>query len=805
MLERAIMPLLFVYKTLKTAGIREKLLGHAVSIIQNRAELQGFRVCNEGGDYHTIVQDQRSVVFGALLNVSEEDLLKLDEWESEYNRIEVQVNGVQAFVYQMKPEYLREQQNQETDDTAAEEEKILALAVERFETCKQNDHQKNDFDEDLKFKYGDQWRLDVAQDRQNDYRPMLTVNRCDNFVNVVVNQGLQNRPSIKVRPNDDRSDPMTADVIAGLVRHIINQQKAKIATDTAFEHAVSGGMGFVRILTKYCDDYSFDQEVSIERIENPCAVYFPDHVIKEQDYSDAPYCLIRQKISKKEFEEKWPDKLDEANGFPASVGNESWVEKDDVFIAEYYVVDREEKTIYLLPSDNNHQSPYLANEVPEGVTPLRERTTSKKIVKWYLMTQWSILDSKEVPGDRIPIFPILGKEMVINGKKHYISLIRNMKEVQKMFNYLWTAFIEAIQNAPKAPFIAEYSQIAKHKKYWDTANTKNWPYLPYTAKKDISGNYLPPPQRQSPPDAGASLITGLQYASEFMKDVTGIQDAALGAVSNERSGKAIEARKSQSNLSTYHYMNNYCNSLIAIVNYIIQIIPVIYDTPRAVRIVGEDMADKVVLVNQLHQDPENPSRLYDLTTGKYNVIVTIGPSYDTRRMETADMLGNLMQTAPQLTMIFFDILARVMDMPGGQEIAERAKRFINQQYPGVIAEEEMGTPEEQLRQQVQQMTADVQKLMMKSEIDEQQKQQLSEMLKAANDALKDKQEQIAATRENAILKAEVDTYKARLDLEKERIKQHTAHVGKVVDAAVAIKTARDGEKPEKSEKEGKNE
>jgi len=168
-------------------------------------------------------------------------------------------------------------------------------------------------------------------------------------------------------------------------------------------------------------------------------------------------------------------------------------------------------------------------------------------------------------------------------------------------------------------------------------------------------------------------------------------------------------------------------------------------------------------------------------------------------------LGNLMQTAPQLTMIFFDILARVMDMPGGQEIAERAKRFINQQYPGVIAEEEMGTPEEQLRQQVQQMTADVQKLMMKSEIDEQQKQQLSEMLKAANDALKDKQEQIAATRENAILKAEVDTYKARLDLEKERIKQHTAHVGKVVDAAVAIKTARDGEKPEKSEKEGKNE
>jgi Phage P22-like portal protein/Gamma-glutamyl cyclotransferase, AIG2-like len=781
------MALLFAYKTLKSAGLDKKLLGHEVDVLSTSAELKGYRECNEGEEYHTINVDPQCVVIGSLISVSDEDLQKLDTWENEYNRIQVDINGASAFAYQMKEEYLREQSTQEVDNSKEEEPDVLALAMERFESCKQNDIQKEEYDEDIKFKFGDQWRLDVAQDRQNDKRPMLTVNRCESFTNIVVNEGLQNRPAIKVRPNDDMTDPVTADVIAGLIRHIIGQPEAKIATDTAYEGAVSGGMGFIRVTTDYCDDTSFDQEIAVERIENPCTVYFPDHLIKKQDYSDAPYCFIRQKMSKKEFEEKYPDITGGSGGEfpPAGIGDQTWIEKDDIYLAEYFTVENQMSMIYLLPSDANHQSPYISNTIPDGIVPVRERNVEKKTVKWYLMTKGKILESKNFPGSRIPIIPVFGKEMVINGRKHFISLIRYMREVQRMFNYLWTAFIETVQNAPKAPFIVEYSQISKYKKYWDTANTKNWPYLPYKAKAE-NGQPLPPPQRNAPPEAGQSIITGLQYASEFMKDITGLHDASFGATSNERTGKAIDARSRQGNLSTYHYMNNYCNSMLSLANLLIDLIPIIYDTPRAIRIVGEDMADKVVLVNRIHSDPENPNRLYDLKTGKYSVIVTIGPSYDTRRMETADMLSRLMQTAPQLTMIFFDILARVMDMPGGQEIAARAKRFINQQYPGVIDDEELGTPEDQLRNQVQQMTQDIQKMMQKSQLDEQQKAQLTQMVQVLNTALKSKDDEIQAKVHIAHVKADTEITKAKMDLMEQQMSLIHDRQKHAVDTAVQL-------------------
>ena len=676
-----------------------------------------------------------------------------------------------------------EEKDEVPEDTEKDED-IIKLAMERHESCKQNDHQKKDYEEDIDFKFGNQWSLDVAQDRQNDKRPMLTVNRCDSFTNIVVNEGLQNRPSIKVRPNDDLTDPQTAEVVAGLIRHIISKPESKIATDVAYECAVSGGMGFFRVTTDYCDDDTFDQEINIERIENPCTVYFPDHLIHKQDYSDAPYCFIRQKISKKEFKEKWPDIEGSNASFPAlGAGDNDWIEKDDVYIAEYFVIENVEKTIYLLPPDEKHPTQYISDELPEGVTAIREREVNEKVVRWYLITKGSVLERKTFPGSRIPIIPIFGKEIIVNGKKHFISLIRYMKEVQRMFNYLWTAFIESVQNTPKAPFIVEFSQIAKHKKYWETMNVKNWPYLPYTAKS-VGGQTLPPPQRNPPPEVGTAIPLGLQYASEFMKDITGLHDASFGAQSNERTGKAIQARQGQGNLATYHYMNNYCNSMLSLAHLLIDIIPVIYDTPRTIRIVGEDMTDKVVLVNKMHQDLHNPNRLYNLTVGKYSVIVTIGASYDTRRMETADMLSNLMQTAPQLTMIFFDILARVMDMPGGQEIAARAKRFINQQYPGVIADEEMGTPEEQLKNQLQQMQQALQQLQMKSQLDDQQKQQLGQMVQTLNVALKSKEEETQAKIHMAHLKADTEIIRANMDLLSRKLE--LSHDGKkhAVDAAL---------------------
>ena len=159
------------------------------------------------------------------------------------------------------------------------------------------------------------------------------------------------------------------------------------------------------------------------------------------------------------------------------------------------------------------------------------------------------------------------------------------------------------------------------------------------------------------------------------------------------------------------------------------------------------------------------------------------------------MLGMLMQTAPALSMVLIDIFAQVSDIPGSDKIVNRMKKFLNMTYPGLLDQEELGTPEQQLKAQIQQMTGDIQKLMQQTQADDQMKQQLSAMLDQANKALQDKQAEISARLQVQHMKTESDAYKAQLDLAREQLKMHGEIQGQKINAAVKLATAKPG-KPE---------
>ena len=159
--------------------------------------------------------------------------------------------------------------------------------------------------EDIKFRAGDQWPEDAKEVRKN--RPMLTVDKLSQYVRQIVNDGRQNRPSIKVRPVDGGSDIATADVFSGIIKHIEERSGADVAYDTALDSAATCGQGYFRVLTEYSGSDSFDQEIRIRRIRNPLSVMI-DAGSEEADGSDMTYAFIITTMKKKVFEEKYPDK-----------------------------------------------------------------------------------------------------------------------------------------------------------------------------------------------------------------------------------------------------------------------------------------------------------------------------------------------------------------------------------------------------------------------------------------------------------------------------------------------------------------
>ena len=74
--------------------------------------------------------------------------------------------------------------------------------------------------EDIRFGAGEQWPEEIVAQREKDQRPCLVVDKLNQYIRQIVNDGRQNRPSIKVRPVDSGADIETAKVYQGIIKHL---------------------------------------------------------------------------------------------------------------------------------------------------------------------------------------------------------------------------------------------------------------------------------------------------------------------------------------------------------------------------------------------------------------------------------------------------------------------------------------------------------------------------------------------------------------------------------------------------------
>jgi len=283
---------------------------------------------------------------------------------------------------------------------------------------------------------------------------------------------------------------------------------------------------------------------------------------------------------------------------------------------------------------------------------------------------------------------VIGNEFEVDGQIYISGLVRNAKDAQRMYNYWTSQEAEMLALAPKAPFIGYGGQFEGYEMQWKTANTTNWPYLEVNPDvTDGMGAVLPLPQRAAPPLPQTGLIQAKMGASDDIKSTTGQYDSSLGATSNERSGRAILAREKQGDTGTYHYVDNLARAIRHVTRQLVDLIPKIYDTERIARIVGLDGEVGMVKINPMQPEPVKEIRdmetgvviekIYNPGVGKYDVVVTTGPSYMTKRQEAMDAMTQLLQANPNLWSVAGDLFIKNMDWPGAQEMAERFAKTID--------------------------------------------------------------------------------------------------------------------------------
>ena len=561
--------------------------------------------------------------------------------------------------------------------------------------------------DDLRFMAGSpdnqwQWPADVLATRGSvqgqtiNARPCLTINKLPQHVKQVTNEQRQNRPSGKVIPADDKADVEVAEIFEGMVRHIEYMSDSDVVYDTACENQVTYGEGYFRILTEYCRDDSFDQDIRLGRIRNGFSVYM-DPTIQDPCGSDAEWCFITEDVPKSEYERLFPDAAPLSSMLAQGVGDSSlsqWLTENTIRIAEYFYYEHTPTKLNLYPGNQSYfdGSPEDKQMKAMGVKPLRSRMVDVKKVIWMKTNGYEVLEKQEWAGKWIPVIRVIGNEFEVDGRIFVSGLVRNAKDAQRMYNYWVSQEAEMLALAPKAPFIGYGGQFEGYEMQWKTANTTNWPYLEVNPDvTDGMGATLPLPQRAPPPLAQTGLIQAKMGASDDIKATTGQYDSSLGATSNERSGKAILARERQGDVGTFHYGDNLTKAIRFGTRQLIDLIPKIYDTERIARIVGIDGEVSMVKINPTQPEPVKKivdeqgiviEKIYNPSVGYYDVVATTGPGYMTKRQEAMEAMAQILQGNPQLWAVAGDLFVKNMDWPGAQELAERLAKTID---PKILA------------------------------------------------------------------------------------------------------------------------
>ena len=621
---------------------------------------------------------------------------------------------------------------------------------------------------DFRFAAGRQWDENVYQRRIQANKPTLTFNKLTAYVAQLVGNRRQNETSIKIIPDHSGSKEV-AKVREGLIRNIQKASRAKRAYDAAFQNQVIGGLGNFQIALEYADNDVFEQEIVIEAIYDNMSVAW-DYKSQDPTGADARHVTVTEWMDKKEFEKKYPGKS--SSNFSSDYGDyprenmEGWYEKDRVRIADFWRIRSRRRTLALVESEEGLETIDVTDLEPEqylekvvtradGSPVMRE--SEVKYAEMYRVSGSDVLEGPyELPITRVPVFRVPGWEINTGEYRTRFGVVRWLRDPQRLYNYWRSVIAEKLVMTPKARWMAGKTAIEGYEDTFRRAHLSDDTLLVWNDEAGAE------PKLVSPVEVETSLIHEAGMVSQDMRDISNLHEASFGQVSNEVSGKAIMARQRVGELGNVIYLDNLNEAMKECGRVINQLIPYVYDTPRVVKVLGDDDEMNMDFIRINYGDDES----IDITKGKYNVTISTGPSTETKRIETAEAMMSAVNAMPDVFGVAADLIAEAQDWPKSDQISRRLR---NRMPPEILGDEL--TPEQQQQAQLQA-----------------QKQEMAEQLMVA-----EQQAKIAETSARAA-EAQMRTKKLQADMAEidAKIEKMDAETDKIeVDTLVNFATAED--------------
>lgn len=573
--------------------------------------------------------------------------------------------------------------------------------------------------EDLRFSNPadpQQWDLGAKRDRGD--RPMLVFDQSNQYIAQVVNDARQNKPSMRVRPVDDLADPKVAKTLNGLLYHIQDSSRADIAYDGGIELAARVGLGWLRVLPEVTKADTNEQEIRIKGLPSHNSAVLDDGSI-EPDGKDAMDGFVITSMSKGAFSKQW-------KGAATQSFDEGGWFGEQVRVCEYFKVVEKQESYLTIQMPDGTQSDVTEDEYWEltkatgqsNIPYVKQWTETIRSVTWTKLSGAEELEKTDFPASHVPIIPIYGNVMWIEGKRYVCGMVRKGMDAQKAYNYARSTEIELTALQPQAPWLITAGAVEGHEDQWSNANSSRDGYLTWN-NIDADGLPLPEPKRLMPPQFPAAFAQQSAIARDDLQAAFGMYKSNLGAPSNAVSGRAKMQDQREGDTANFHFLDNMNRSIRHLGSIVLEMIPKIYDTKRVARILGQDGTPSQVIIDpnapQAYQQDQQGRITINPDVGSYDVTVSTGPAYATLRQEAAEQMTALFQSNPQTFPLLGALWMKHQDWPFAEEAAEILKTM---QPPQVQAIGKSDNPElaaaqaqlQQMHQQLQQVTQAAQQM-----------------------------------------------------------------------------------------------
>ena len=504
---------------------------------------------------------------------------------------------------------------------------------------------------------GAQWEGPLGAQFEN--KPKFEVNKIHLAVIRIINEYRNNRITVDFVSKEGQEHDKLADLCDGLYRADEQDSGAEEAFDNAFEEAVGGGFGAVRLRTSYEDeedDENEKQRIRIEPIYDADSSVFFDLDAKRQDKADAKFAFVITSMTRDAYEAEWND---DPSSWPKEIHQYEfdWLTPDVVFVAEYYRLEEVKETVRIFESidgeeERYSQADFEADESLEetlqaiGSREVRQKRVKRTKVRKYIMSGNAVLDDcGYIAGKAIPVVPVYGKRWFVDNVERCMGHVRLAKDAQRLKNMQLSKLgeISALSSVEKPILTPE--QVAGHQMMWAEDNLKNYPYLlinPITGpdgSQQVGGPAAYTRSAVIPP----ALAGLLQLTEQDMNDILGNPQGADKMVANI-SGKAVEAIQSRVDMQTFIYMSNQAKMVRRVGEIWLGMARDVYVEPgrkmKTVGLMGE-MGSVELMKPTIDEDTGEIENDNDLSEASFDVVSSVGPSFVSRREATVRSITNM--------------------------------------------------------------------------------------------------------------------------------------------------------------------